>query len=99
VQRTTPVGAYPPNHFGLYDMHGNVWEWCADWHDSDCYRRGARRNPQGPAAGEFRVLRGGCWRSHAATCRSAYRNGLGPKNRDRYTGFRVVADAAGQAPA
>ncbi|HYT93674.1 MAG TPA: SUMF1/EgtB/PvdO family nonheme iron enzyme [Gemmataceae bacterium] len=97
LQRTTRVGSYPPNNFGLYDMHGNVWEWCQDWHDGDWYRRSPKRNPQGPAAGEFRVLRGGCWRSHAVTCRSAYRNGLGPKNRDRYTGFRVVADVAGKS--
>ncbi len=92
AQKTTRVGSYPPNHFGLCDMHGNVWEWCADWHDSDWYRRSPRRNPTGPPAGQFRVLRGGCWRSHAATCRSAYRNGLQPQGRDRYTGFRVVME-------
>jgi formylglycine-generating enzyme required for sulfatase activity len=96
AQKTTRVGLYPPNLFGLYDLHGNVWEWCADWHDGDWYRHSPRRNPQGPPAGQYRVLRGGCWRSHAATCRSAYRNGLLPKARDRYTGFRVVLEVTGK---
>jgi formylglycine-generating enzyme required for sulfatase activity len=92
AQKTTRVGAYPANNFGLCDLHGNVWEWCADWHDAGWYRRSPKRNPQGPAEGEFRVLRGGSWRNHAATCRSAYRNGLGPKSRDAWTGFRVALD-------
>jgi formylglycine-generating enzyme required for sulfatase activity len=92
LQQTTRVGAYPPSNFGLHDMHGNVWEWCADWLASDAYSHAARRNPQGPAQGQFRVIRGGSWRSHAATCRAAYRNGLGPKSRDSCTGFRVVLE-------
>jgi formylglycine-generating enzyme required for sulfatase activity len=93
-QQTTAVGAYPANHFGLHDVHGNVWEWCADWYNDAYYRQSPRRDPPGPAAGQFRVVRGGCWRNHAATCRAAYRNGLVPHNRDMYTGFRVVAVAA-----
>lgn len=95
LEKTTQVGAYPANNFGLHDMHGNVWEWCADWHDSDAYRHSVKRNPQGPAAGRYRVLRGGSWRCHAVTCRSAYRNGLSPGSRDRCTGFRVVVEGAG----
>jgi len=90
-QKTTPVGQYPANHFGLHDLHGNVWEWCADWYLDTYYRVSPRRDPAGPASGQFRVVRGGCWRNHAATCRAAYRNGLVPHNRDIYTGFRVSA--------
>jgi formylglycine-generating enzyme required for sulfatase activity len=90
-QKTTRVGTYPANHFGLYDVHGNIWEWCADWYNDAYYRHSPRRDPQGPPTGQFRVVRGGCWRNHAATCRAAYRNGLVPHNRDMFTGFRVVA--------
>jgi formylglycine-generating enzyme required for sulfatase activity len=51
LEKTSPVGSYPPNSFGLYDMHGNVWEWCADWYDPDYYQKSPRENPPGPAAG------------------------------------------------
>ena len=90
LQKTTRVGAYPANNFGLHDMHGNLWEWCADWYDGFYYARSPTRDPQGPREGQFHVVRGGCWRSHAATCRAAYRNALVPNNRDVYTGFRIV---------
>jgi len=93
LQTTSRVGAYPANHFGLHDMHGNVWEWCADWLDSGYYRLSPRRDPTGPANGQFRVIRGGSWRNHAVTCRSAYRNGLAPTARDTITGFRVVLES------
>jgi formylglycine-generating enzyme required for sulfatase activity len=92
AQRTTPVTAYPPNHFGLHDMHGNVWEWCGDWLDAQYYRQSPKRDPQGPATGHFRVIRGGSWRNHATFCRSAARNGLAPTARDNCTGFRVVME-------
>ncbi len=91
LQQTTKIGSYPCNNFGLCETHGNVWEWCNDWYDEGYYRVSPQRDPQGPPQGTVRVLRGGCWRSHAATCRSAYRNGLAPTKRDSYTGFRVVA--------
>jgi formylglycine-generating enzyme required for sulfatase activity len=93
--RTTPVGVYPANNFGLHDMHGNLWEWCADWYDGQYYRSSPRRDPPGPPTGQFRVVRGGSWRNHASTCRAAYRNALVPNNRDPYTGFRVVITASG----
>src|SRR5262249_43417890 len=64
LERTTPVGSYPPNGWGLYDMHGNVWEWCADWHRSDYYPRSPRQDPTGPTGGSDRVIRGGCWFNH-----------------------------------
>jgi formylglycine-generating enzyme required for sulfatase activity len=88
--RTTPVGNFPANNFGLCDMHGNVWEWCADWFDAGYYARSPRQDPPGPPEGTFRVLRGGSWRNHAATCRSAYRNALAPNQRQPFIGFRVV---------
>jgi formylglycine-generating enzyme len=96
--RTTPVGSYSDNNFGLYDVHGNVWEWCADWYAEDYYKVSPPRDPGGPPEGRFRVVRGGSWRNHAATCRAAYRNALVPNNRDPYTGFRVVRVLAAPPP-
>jgi uncharacterized protein (TIGR02996 family) len=82
--RTTPVGKYPANAFGLYDMHGNAWEWCSDWYDMthfDTTRR--RRDPPGARAGRDRVLRGGAWCVGARDCRSALRR-CGDPSASRY---------------
>jgi formylglycine-generating enzyme required for sulfatase activity len=89
---TTKVGEYKGNAFGLYDMHGNVQEWCADWYAADYYTKGPKEDPQGPSEGTQRVLRGGGWPSSAMTCRSAFRNHLAPDEKSYTSGFRVVLE-------
>ncbi len=94
-QTTHPVGQKSPNAWGLYDMHGNVAEWCDDTYDEDYYRQKVVQNPRGPAPGERRVLRGGSWASSAEACRSSARNSETPRladacfGSDTY-GFRCV---------
>jgi formylglycine-generating enzyme required for sulfatase activity len=90
-ERTSPVGSFEPNAFGLYDMHGNVGEWCWDWHGE--YARGEQTNPIGAASGPYRVFRGGGWNHAGDFLRSARRGGLAPANRGEYLGFRVVRNA------
>ena len=88
---TTTVGSYKPNVFGLYDMHGNVWEWCADWYDEDYYDRSLRQDPENTTEASSRVLRGGCWCSSGRSCRSAIRGRNSPDYRVQDFGFRVAA--------
>jgi formylglycine-generating enzyme required for sulfatase activity len=87
---TTKVGSYPANPLGIYDLHGNVWEWCADRYDAEYYKRSPRHDPQGPENGERRVLRGGSWGSYGRYCRAAYRLKGAPGDGSIYNGFRVV---------
>jgi formylglycine-generating enzyme required for sulfatase activity len=94
---TAPVGAYPPNDFGLCDMTGNVWEWCADWFDTRTYAHSPRDNPTGPPHGTLRVMRGGSYLCHASYCRRyrvSARQGSEPGSSTGNLGFRVVADIA-----
>jgi formylglycine-generating enzyme required for sulfatase activity len=90
LPRTVPVGSFPPNTWGLSDMHGNVWEWCADWFEDRFYQNSPRSDPRGPDSGIYRVLRGGSWKNQAGTCRAAYRNALAPNQRQPFVGFRVL---------
>ncbi len=87
--KTHNVGGKAPNAFGLYDMSGNVWEWCWDWYGSSYYSGGAMTHPKGPTSGTYRVLRGGSWHSYAYICRSAFRYYYPPDIRYYYNGFRI----------
>ena len=89
---TAPVGSYPPNGYGLYDMAGNVWEWCRDWFDWEYYEKAPARNPKGTISGIDRSIRGGSWCNDANIIRCAFRGFLLPVVPSHPRGFRVAME-------
>ena len=88
------VGGKQPNPFGLYDIHGNVWEWCSDWEGD--YSAATATDLVGPSTGSDRVYRGGCWNDSAGVCRSAIRGDYDTSNRISILGFRLALSPSGQ---
>jgi formylglycine-generating enzyme required for sulfatase activity len=89
---THPVGQKQPNPWGLYDVHGNAWEWVQDWFDPDYYAVSPDTDPQGPATGTERTVRGGSWHSTASDWRAAFRRDYAPDYRGISVGFRVLRE-------
>ena len=93
---THPVAQKQPNELGLYDMSGNVWEWCNDNYDANYYQNSAKKNPQGPSSVQYRLLRGGSWDFNTQLCRVAARVRDLPYGRSNYIGFRLVRVVSSQ---
>ena len=92
--KTVPVGSYAPNAWGLYDMHGNVAEWCSDWYDAAYYGNSVKADPTGLKDGKLKVVRGGAWNANGSSLRCAKRAGYNPTMRLNSIGFRCVKDDA-----
>ena len=90
---THPVGDKPANGLGIYDMSGNVYEWCWDWYGGTYYYTTPSNNPSGPESGSYRVLRGGSWINYGDRCRVAFRAFFAPSDKENYVGFRVCRTA------
>jgi formylglycine-generating enzyme required for sulfatase activity len=95
INSPAPVKSFPPNPWGIFDMHGNVWEWCEDWYGP--YPNGLVADPKGPKRGREKVRRGGSWFGKGTLCRSANRNRSHPASRYRTTGFRLVMEPPRQS--
>ena len=93
---THPVGEKQPNPFGLFDMHGNIWEWCNDRYAGEYYKSSPENDPLGPTKATFRVYRGGCWFYAVWYCKSSYRSRFVPTDRINFLVFRVAADPSGE---
>lgn len=96
LRRPTPVGSFPANSWGLFDTHGNILEWCADWFEGSYYAQSPAKDPRGPAEGTMRVRRGGSWYAPASLCRAATRDRAVPAYRNDDLGFRVAAVIEGK---
>jgi formylglycine-generating enzyme required for sulfatase activity len=92
MRRTSPVGSFRPNAFGLSDMSGNANQWCSDWYDVRYPRTSPVDDPRGPETGTSRAVRGGGWANWPVSCRSAERGGLEPSEQSLDCGFRVVCE-------
>lgn len=91
---TAPVGSYAANAFGLFDLHGNVWEWVSDWYGEDYYARSSRDDPPGPVDGSVKVRRGGSWHTWSLYARCSYRNWNSVQTRYTLVGIRLVRELA-----